>query len=141
MPQAGATDLRKTRGALGNVVITSTNAAAALELVMPEIGRIGFMADSVRIPTASVSLIILNVTFQSEALADGTVSVERDALNAIYREAAEGEAKGLLVLSEAGRVGRNAGRERRRGHRGCRDAHTHRLHGPEGPARRPGKPR
>ena len=100
VPKAGATDLRKTRGALGNVVLTSTNAAAALEMVMPEIGRIGFMADSVRIPTQSVSLIILNVTFQSETRADGTVTVERDAINAIYREAAEGEAKGLLVLSD-----------------------------------------
>ena len=100
VPKAGATDLRKTRGALGNVVLTSTNAAAALEMVMPEIGRIGFMADSVRIPTQSVSLIILNVTFQSETRADGTVTVERDAINAIYREAAEGEARGLLVLSD-----------------------------------------
>ena len=51
VPKAGATDLRKSRGAMGNVVLTSTNAAAALEQVMPEIGRIGFMADSVRIPT------------------------------------------------------------------------------------------
>jgi glyceraldehyde 3-phosphate dehydrogenase len=100
VPKAGATDLRKSRGALGNVVLTSTNAAAALELVMPEIGRIGFMADSVRIPTASVSLIILNVTFQSEALADGTVSLGRDAVNAIYREAAQGEARGLLKYSD-----------------------------------------
>jgi len=100
VPKAGATDLRKSRGALGNVVITSTNAGAALEQVMPEIARIGFMADSVRIPTQSVSLIILNVTFQSEALPDGTVSVEREAINAIYREAAEGEAKGLLKYSE-----------------------------------------
>ena len=100
VPKAGAVDLRKSRGALGNVVITSTNAAAALEQVMPEIARIGFMADSVRIPTQSVSLIILNVTFQSEALPDGTVSVERDAINAIYREAAEGEARGLLKYSE-----------------------------------------
>ena len=58
------------------------------------------MADSVRIPTSSVSLIILNVTFQSEALPDGTVSVERDAINAIYREAADGEAKGLLKFSD-----------------------------------------
>ena len=100
VPKAGATDLRKSRGALGNVVLTSTNAAAALEQVMPEIARIGFMADSVRIPTPSVSLIILNVTFQSETLPDGTVSVERDAINAIYREAAEGEARGLLKFSD-----------------------------------------
>jgi glyceraldehyde 3-phosphate dehydrogenase len=100
VPKAGATDLRKTRGAIGNVVLTSTNAAAALEQVMPEIGTIGFMADSVRVPTQSVSLIILNVTFQSETLPDGTVSVERDAINAIYREAADGEARGLLKFSE-----------------------------------------
>jgi glyceraldehyde 3-phosphate dehydrogenase len=100
VPAAGATDLRKKRGALGNVVLTSTNAAAALEQVMPEIGRIGFMADSVRIPTTTVSLIILNVTFQSEALPDGTVSVSREAINAIYREAAQGEARGLLEYSE-----------------------------------------
>lgn len=100
VPKAGATDLRKSRGALNNVLITSTNAAAALEHVMPEIAGIGFMADSVRIPTASVSLIILNVTFQSEARPDGTVSVERDAINAIYREAAEGEAHGLVKFSD-----------------------------------------
>jgi glyceraldehyde 3-phosphate dehydrogenase len=99
VPAAGATDLRKKRGALGNVVLTSTNAAAALEQVMPEIARIGFMADSVRIPTTTVSLIILNVTFQSEALPDGTVSVSREAINGIYREAAEGEARGLLEYS------------------------------------------
>jgi glyceraldehyde 3-phosphate dehydrogenase len=100
VPRAGATDLRKSRGAIGNVVLTSTNAAAALEQVMPQIASIGFMADSVRIPAASVSLIILNVTFQSEALPDGTVSVGRDVVNAIYREAAEGEAKGLLKYTE-----------------------------------------
>jgi glyceraldehyde 3-phosphate dehydrogenase len=100
VPGAGATDLRKSRGALNNVVITSTNAAAALEHVMPEIARIGFMADSVRIPISSVSLIILNVTFQSEERTDGTVSVGREAINAIYRDAAEGEARGLLKFSE-----------------------------------------
>ena len=100
VPKAGATDLRKTRGALGNVVLTSTNAAAALEQVMPEIGTIGFMADSVRVPTQSVSLIILNVTFQSETLPDGTVSVEREAINAIYRASSEGEARGLLKYTD-----------------------------------------
>ncbi len=100
VPKAGAKDLRKSRGALGNVILTSTNAAAALEQVMPEIGRIGFMADSVRIPTNTVSLIILNVTFQSEALRDGTVSVERDAINQIYKDASEGEARGVLQYTE-----------------------------------------
>jgi len=100
VPGAGATDLRKTRSGMNNVVITSTNAAQALEQVMPEIADIGFMADSVRIPTATVSLIILNVTFQTEMLPDGTVAVTRDAINAIYKEAAEGEARGLVKYSE-----------------------------------------
>jgi glyceraldehyde 3-phosphate dehydrogenase len=100
VPSSGATDLRKTRSGMNNVIITSTNAAKALEMVMPEIADIGFMADSVRIPTATVSLIILNVTFQTEALPDGTVSVDRDEINAIYKEAAEGEARGLVKYSE-----------------------------------------
>jgi len=100
VPGAGAKDLRKSRGAMGNVVLTSTNAAATLEQVMPEIARIGFMADSVRIPTASVSLIILNVTFQNEELPDGTVAIEREAINAIYQEAAQGAARGLLTYSD-----------------------------------------
>jgi glyceraldehyde 3-phosphate dehydrogenase len=100
VPSSGARDLRKTRGAMDNIVITSTNAAKALEQVMPEIATIGFMADSVRIPTVTASLIILNVTFQTEMLPDGTVSVDRDAINTIYRDAAEGEARGLVKYSE-----------------------------------------
>lgn len=100
VPASGATDLRKTRSAMNNIVLTSTNAAKALEQVMPEIARIGFMADSVRIPTAAVSLIILNVTFQTEERLDGTVALGRDEINAIYKEASEGEAKGLLKFSE-----------------------------------------
>jgi glyceraldehyde 3-phosphate dehydrogenase len=104
VPGSGATDLRKTRSATNNIVITSTNAAKALEHVMPEIALIGFMADSVRIPTATVSLIILNVTFQTEMLPDGTVSVDREKVNAIYRDAAEGEARGLVKYSETQNV-------------------------------------
>jgi len=100
VPGAGARDLRKSRGALGNVVLTSTNAAATLEQFLPEIARIGFMADSVRIPTGSVSLIILNVTFQNEELSDDTVVIEREAINAIYQEAARGAARGLLAYSD-----------------------------------------
>jgi glyceraldehyde 3-phosphate dehydrogenase len=100
VPGAGATDLRKSRSAANNVVITSTNAAKALEHVMPEIAAIGFMADSVRIPTASVSLVILNVTFQTEMLPDGTVSVDREKINAIYKEAAGDGAHSLVKYSE-----------------------------------------
>lgn len=100
VPASGATDLRKTRAGMSNVIITSTNAAQALEQVMPEIAHIGFMADSVRIPIPSVSLIILNVTFQTETLPDGTVAIDRDEINAIYKEAAEGEARGLVKYTD-----------------------------------------
>jgi glyceraldehyde 3-phosphate dehydrogenase len=99
VPGANATDLRKTRSGMNNIVITSTNAAKALEQVMPEIARIGFMADSVRIPTAAVSLIILNVTFQAEERLDGTIDIDREGINAIYAEAAGGESRGLLKFS------------------------------------------
>jgi glyceraldehyde 3-phosphate dehydrogenase len=100
VPKSGAKDLRRTRSAMDNIVITSTNAAKALERVMPEIATIGFMADSVRIPTVTASLIVLNVTFQTEMLPDGSISVDREAVNDIYREAAEREARGLIKYSE-----------------------------------------
>jgi glyceraldehyde 3-phosphate dehydrogenase len=100
VPKSGAKDLRRTRSAMDNIVITSTNAAKALERVMPEIATIGFMADSVRIPTVTASLIVLNVTFQTEMLPDGSISVDREAVNDIYREAAERETRGLIKYSE-----------------------------------------
>jgi glyceraldehyde 3-phosphate dehydrogenase len=100
VPKAGATDLRKTRSVFNNIILTSTGAARALEMVMPEIGRIGFMADSVRVPLTTGSLIILNLTFQSEMTVDGRPSLDRQRLNEIYRAAAEGEARDLVVYSE-----------------------------------------
>lgn len=100
VPKAGAKDLRKTRSVFNNIILTSTNAAKALEQVMPEIRDIGFMADSVRIPTSTVSLIILNVTLQTELTADGRPRIDRQAINGIYREAADGESRDLLRFSE-----------------------------------------
>jgi glyceraldehyde 3-phosphate dehydrogenase len=100
VPAAGAKDLRRTRSVLGSIILTSSNAAQALEQVIPEIRQIGFMADSVRIPVPTESLIILNVTFQSQIGLDGSSSVDRELLNRIYREAASGTQKELLVYSE-----------------------------------------
>jgi glyceraldehyde 3-phosphate dehydrogenase len=100
VPRAGAKDLRKTRSALDSIILTSSNAAQALELVIPEIREIGFMADSVRVPIPTESMIILNVTFQSSIGEDGKSSINRDLLNRIYREAAAGTQKGLLHCSE-----------------------------------------
>jgi glyceraldehyde 3-phosphate dehydrogenase len=100
VPKAGAKDLRRTRSILNNIILTSTNAAAALERVLPQIRDIGFMADSVRVPLLTEPLIILNVTFQSRLQADGEPTITREVLNEIYRTVAEGEQKGLLVYSD-----------------------------------------
>jgi glyceraldehyde 3-phosphate dehydrogenase len=104
VPRSGAKDLRRSRSVLGNIILTSSNAATALEQVIPEIGEIGFMADSVRVPIPTESLIILNVTFQSRIEAEGRSSVDKQMLNRIYREASEGSQKGLLVYSESQNV-------------------------------------
>ena len=96
VPKAGAKDLRRTRSALHSIILTSTNAAKALEQVIPEISEIGFMADSVRVPIPTESLIILNVTFQDAA--NGTIDGE--LLNRIYAEAATNGGPGLVVYSE-----------------------------------------
>ena len=104
LPSSGSGDLRKNRSALNSIILTSTNAAAALELVMPEIAGIGFMADSVRVPVPAVSLAVLNVTFQSRMLDPETSSVSRSVLNGIYREAASGAQAGDLVYTEAQNV-------------------------------------
>jgi len=100
VPRPGAKDLRRTRSVLGSIILTSSNAAGALEQVIPEIREIGFMADSVRVPIPTESLIILNVTFQSRIGPEGESSIDKDILNGIYRAAASGTQKGLLVYSE-----------------------------------------
>ena len=100
VPAAGASDLRRSRSALNTIILTSTNAARALEQVIPQIHEIGVMADSVRIPIPTESLLILNITFQSEVGADGSSSLDRKAINRIYADAAEGPQKGMLVYSE-----------------------------------------
>jgi len=100
VPKADAKDLRRTRSALNSLILTSSNASAALEMVIPEIREIGFMGDAVRVPLATESLIILNLTFQSRIEEDGGSSVDRELLNDIYRQAASGSQKGLLVFSE-----------------------------------------
>jgi glyceraldehyde 3-phosphate dehydrogenase len=54
----------------------------------------------VRVPLPTESLIILNLTFQSEIDSWGRSSVDGRLLNEIYREAATGAQKGLIVFSE-----------------------------------------
>ncbi len=100
VPKAAASDLRKSRSVLNNIILSTTGVSKALELVLPAIKHIGFMADSVRIPTTTVSLINLNVTFHTKLDNLGEPSVNRKLLNSIYKQASEGSQKGLLTYSE-----------------------------------------
>lgn len=99
VPKTGSSDLRKSRAVFNNIIITSTGAAKALEKIIPEVQKIGFMADSVRIPTNTASLIILNITFHSPLNEIGEPVITRDYLNQIYKETSEGAAAGMLEFS------------------------------------------
>ena len=100
LPQANAQDLRRNRSVLNSIILTSTNSAKALEQMIPEVRSIGFMADSVRVPVDTVSLIILNVTFQTRLGPDNVPSITRQKINQTYAEAARGPQKGLILYSE-----------------------------------------
>ena len=82
VPAAGATDLRKNRSIINNIILTTTGAAKALALVIPEMKSIGFIAESVRVPTATGSLIVLVLNLQDD-LAD---PVKRNLINSIYKD-------------------------------------------------------
>jgi glyceraldehyde 3-phosphate dehydrogenase len=82
LPGAGVTDLRKNRSILNNIILTTTGAAKALGLVIPEMKSIGFIAESVRIPTSTGSLIVLVLNLQDEI----DNPIKRSLLNSIYEE-------------------------------------------------------
>ena len=82
LPASGATDLRKNRSIQNNIILTTTGAAKALALVIPEMASIGFMAESVRIPTSAGSLIVLVLNLQD----DIDDPVKRSLINGIYKE-------------------------------------------------------
>ena len=100
VPKADASDLRKTRSVFNNIILSTTGVTKALEQVMPQIRSIGFMADSVRIPTSTVSLINLNITFHTGLNSLGEPLVNRKLINEVYQKAAQGPQKDLLVYSE-----------------------------------------
>jgi glyceraldehyde-3-phosphate dehydrogenase type I len=104
VPASNATDFRKNRMVLDNIILTSTNAAKALGIVIPSINDIGFMADSVRIPTSTVSLITLNLTIQTKIDDQGESSLTREIVNNIFQKASLGAQKNLLKYSEVQKV-------------------------------------
>jgi glyceraldehyde 3-phosphate dehydrogenase len=84
-------DLRRARSATMSQIPTKTGAAAAVGLVLPELnGKLdGF---SMRVPTINVSAV--DLTF----VASRETSVEE--INAIMKEASEGELKGVLAYND-----------------------------------------
>src|SRR5437667_2513519 len=84
-------DLRRSRAAGVNIIPTTTGAARALALVIPELkGRFDGM--SLRVPTVTGSVVDFVVTTRQEA------SVE--AVNNAFKEAAAGALKGILNYTE-----------------------------------------
>lgn len=92
VPAKGAKDLRRNRSVMNNIIITSTGAAKALKVVLPELKDVPFMADSIRVPTNTVSLISLNLTMEK--------AVTAEAINEIYKHAAQNGQRALLHYSD-----------------------------------------
>ena len=84
-------DLRRARSAGVNIIPTTTGAARALALVIPELeGR--FDGLSLRVPTITVSVVDFVVTVRRQTT--------RDEVNAAFKAAASGSLKGILDYTE-----------------------------------------
>ncbi|MDO3386695.1 type I glyceraldehyde-3-phosphate dehydrogenase [Gilvimarinus sp. SDUM040013] len=84
-------DIYRARSATQSMIPTSTGAARAVGLVLPELqGKLDGM--SVRVPTINVSLVDLNVLVKQD--------VTVDDINAAMKEAAEKEMPGVLVYND-----------------------------------------
>jgi glyceraldehyde 3-phosphate dehydrogenase len=97
LPKSGKVDLRKNRSILNNIILTTTGAAKALSLVIPEMSSIGFIAESVRIPIGTGSLIILVLSLQ-EGLKGRAIS--REAINHVYAKAAANDSRRYIHFTE-----------------------------------------
>jgi glyceraldehyde 3-phosphate dehydrogenase len=84
-------DMRRARAAALSMIPTSTGAAKALHLVIPELkGKLDGYA--LRVPTPNVSVVDLTVTTERPATVE--------SVNAAFKAAAEGPLKGILGFSE-----------------------------------------
>jgi len=97
LPKSGKTDLRKNRSIMNNIILTSTGAGKALRWVIPEMEHIGFIAESVRIPTSSGSLIILVVNLHEELTGE---PIRREIINDVYRRGAKDDSNGYLHYTD-----------------------------------------
>ena len=91
-------DYRRARAAAENMIPTTTGAAKAVALVLPELkGKLNGMA--MRVPTSNVSVVDL--------VAELDKNVTAEEVNAALKEAAEGELKGILAYSDLPLVSRD----------------------------------
>lgn len=91
-------DLRRARTASQNIIPTTTGAAKAIGLVIPELkGKMNGLA--IRVPTPNVSLIDLVVETDKE--------VTVDTVNGAMKKAAEGKMKGILEYCDKPLVSRD----------------------------------
>ena len=80
-------DPRRARAAAENIIPTSTGAAKAIGLVLPQLdGKLS--GDAIRVPVPVGSIVEINTTVSRE--------VTRDEVLDAYKKAAEGELKGIL---------------------------------------------
>ncbi|GGW93887.1 type I glyceraldehyde-3-phosphate dehydrogenase [Streptomyces chryseus] len=80
-------DLRRARAAAENIIPTTTGAAKATALVLPQLkGKLDGIAMRVPVPTGSVTDLV--ITLERE--------VTKDEINAAFQKAAEGELKGIV---------------------------------------------
>jgi glyceraldehyde 3-phosphate dehydrogenase len=88
-------DKRRARAGAVNMIPTTTGAAKAIGLVMPQlVGKLH--GQSVRVPTPDVSMVDLNVVVKKET------SIEE--VNAVFNEMADTKLKGLLLMDKEMRV-------------------------------------
>ena len=84
-------DLRRARSAAFNIIPTTTGAAEAATLTLPELqGRMTGLA--LRVPTPDVSIVDLTAQLERE--------VTKEEVNAAFKEAAQGVLKGILDYTE-----------------------------------------
>lgn len=91
-------DYRRARAAAESIIPTTTGAAEAVALVLPELkGKLSGMA--MRVPVPNVSVVDFVADLEKPATAE--------AVNAVLKEAAEGKLKGILGYSEEPLVSRD----------------------------------
>lgn len=84
-------DIRRARAAAVSMIPTSTGAAKAVGLVLPELkGKLDGIA--IRVPTPNVSLVDLSCTLKKQ--------VTKEDVNNAIKEASEGEMKDILLYTE-----------------------------------------